>query len=163
MSLKNVSMARRLRGQGLTRRKGFLLEQIWLPGRLMEGLFPLSPPSCVMARLEFHSRAVKVDADPPPKRLYCAKVCSLSRAVCASLTSQPPHMVPLIFHPLASTHTAAASSQPLSLSSFILFKARPATGNNGAHAAPAINSRVPLCQIPQHLRDKQLSQKLTRK
>ncbi|KAI9540179.1 hypothetical protein NQZ68_002113 [Dissostichus eleginoides] len=33
-------MAQRLRGQDSVQRKRDLLQQIWLPGRLMEGLFP---------------------------------------------------------------------------------------------------------------------------
>lgn len=40
---KECMTARRLRGQGLTERKRVLLEQIWLLGRLMEGLFSLLP------------------------------------------------------------------------------------------------------------------------
>lgn len=64
MSLKNVCMAQCLRGHGFEERKRVLLEQIWLPGRLMEGLFPPPASSCFMARFNFHSRGVKVGAAP---------------------------------------------------------------------------------------------------
>ena len=55
MSLKNVCMAQRLRGQGLAQRKRVLLQQIWL----MEGLFSPSGSSCFMAQFDFHSWGVK--------------------------------------------------------------------------------------------------------
>lgn len=64
MSLKNVCMAQYLRAQGLRQRKRVLLEQIWLPGRLMEGLFSTSGSWCFMAQFDFHSWGVKVGAAP---------------------------------------------------------------------------------------------------
>lgn len=48
MSLKNVCMAQCLRGQGFKERKKALLEQLGLPGRLMEGLLSLFGSSCFM-------------------------------------------------------------------------------------------------------------------
>lgn len=68
MSLKNVCIAQCLRGQDFEERKGVLLEQIWLPGRLMEGLFPLSGSSCFMAQFDFHSKCVKVWGCPQALR-----------------------------------------------------------------------------------------------
>lgn len=47
-------MARCSRGQGLNERKRVLLEQIWLPGRLMERLFFPSGQSGFMALFDFH-------------------------------------------------------------------------------------------------------------
>lgn len=131
MSLKNVCMARCLRGQGFKGRKRVLLEQIWLPGRLMEGLFSTSASSRFMARFDFHSWGVKVGA--ASKRSYCAKVCSPSRgeSLClVDIAASPygPPFTPSCFAPLRHSHAATASP---SWASLFGFKARATTGNNG--------------------------------
>lgn len=41
--------------KALEGRKGVLLEQIWPPGRLMEGLFSLSGSLFFMGHFDFHS------------------------------------------------------------------------------------------------------------
>ena len=61
-----------LRGQGLNERKRVLLEQIWLPGRLMERLFFLSGQSGLMALFEFSFWSVKEVS-------CCAKLCCVTR------------------------------------------------------------------------------------
>lgn len=51
---KECMMAQCLRGQGLNERKRVLLEQIWVSGRQMEGLFSMSGQSGFMALFDFH-------------------------------------------------------------------------------------------------------------
>lgn len=137
-------MAQCLRGHGLEERKRVLLEQIWRPGRLMEGLFPLSGSSCFMARFDFHSCGVKVWGWPPgaSKAPYCTKVCSLSRGdAYALLTSQPPHMVPfhsLVFHPSPLT-----LSDCCGLPLLVLLKPGRQPETVAALTAPAINNQAP--------------------
>lgn len=97
-----MCLAQRLRGQGSEERMGGLLDQIWLPGRLMEG----SPPAprlvhraLWLASTSTHVGCKILGAAPPrghsKRGSFCANVCSLSRGTaCALLTSRPPHMVP---------------------------------------------------------------------
>lgn len=51
---KECMMAQSLRGQGLNERKGVLLEQIWVPGRRMEGVFYPSGQSGFMGLFDLY-------------------------------------------------------------------------------------------------------------
>lgn len=142
-------MAQCLRGQGLEERKRVLLEQIWRPGRLMEGLFPLSGSSCFMARFDFHSCGVKVWGWPPgaSKEPYCTKVCSLSRGdAYALLTSQPPHMVPFysnVFHPSLLTLSDCCGLSSSCFPLLVLLKPGRQPETVAALTAPAIDNQAP--------------------
>lgn len=165
MSLKNVRTARRLRGQGFTRTKRFFFF-CWsrsgsLAGR-RRGLPPpptLAPP-CFTARFDFHSRGGGCKSWRwPPKRPYCAGVCSLSRAVCASLTSQP---LPIWFPSSLTPLHQHALLQPLPMRLLLFFSSSKSQADNWqqwrSHSSCHRKSWLHFCQIPEHLRDKQLSQ-----
>ena len=139
MSLKNVCMAECLRGHGFAQRKRVLLEQIWQPGRLMEGLFSPSGSSCFMARFDFHSRGVKVGAAPRLSRgvLLCRSLLPFQReCLCLVDIAASPYgpLLPLsCFTPLHQPRFSCCCGLSAARISFPLgFEAWATTGSSGS-------------------------------
>lgn len=108
-----MCLAQRLRGQGSEERMGGLLDQIWLPGRLMEG----SPPAprlvhraLWLASTSTHVGCKILGAPPPPGALQeglllCQRLLSFQRDRLCLVDIEasphgPPHPLP---HPSAPT------------------------------------------------------------
>lgn len=163
MSLKNVRMAQCLRGHGFEERKRVLLEQIWLPGRLMEGLFSLSGSSCFMARFDFHSWGVKVGAAPRRSKgvLLCLSLLSFQRErLClVDIAASPyaplllPRVSPLSINPDSPTAVASLPRAP-----FCYSMPGRQQATMAALTTPATDKHALVWQIPRHFTDQRLSQ-----
>lgn len=129
--------------KALEGRKGVLLEQIWPPGRLMEGLFSLSASLFFMGRFDFHSQGVKVCGWPQALRkgaALCQSLLSFQRRLCLCLVDiaaspygplSPPRVAPFFI-----SYPGPPRPLPFCLPPFFPAEAAATVGNAGHSHSP---------------------------